>query len=340
MKTTNTPAPTHPRRLALQPAAALALSLAGLALLAASTGVARAQSWPDRPVRLVVPFAPGGAADRVARVTAEQLTSAFGQQFIADNRPGAGGSVGYEIIWRAAPDGYTLGTAGDSATLPPLTQKGVRWDPRDYSAISLLITQPLVLAVHTSVPAKTLQDFIAYARAKPGTLSFGSSGHGHPQHLTGELIRRTANFDMVHVPYKGGGAAITDLVGGQIPVVVLGSSPVIPFHRAGKVRILAVTSARRSATLPDIPTLAEAGVPGIDVSQWIGLVGPPKLPRAMVMRVNVAVVKSMQTPAAREALESVGFEVTTSTPEQMAARFRDTLAGWERLLREIKLKVE
>lgn len=301
---------------------------------------AYAQMPVNRPVRLIVPFAPGGAADRVARVTAERLTATFSQQFVVDNRPGAAGAVGYDMLYRATPDGLTLGTASYSATLIPLVQKGTRWDPREFSAISLLTIEPLVLAVHTSVPAKALPEFIAYTRTKPGAISFGSSGHGHPQHLTGELIKRAGGIDMTHVPFKGGGAAIIDLVGGHIQAAVLGSSPVIPLNRAGRVRILAVTSAKRSPTIPEVPTLAESGITGIDIVQWIGPVGPPKLSKALVERLNGAIVNALQASATRGALESTGAEVESSTPEQLVARFRETMQRWEQPVRELKLAIE
>jgi tripartite-type tricarboxylate transporter receptor subunit TctC len=321
-------------------AVAVTLAVGTLCATPASAQRAAAGTWPERPVRLIVPFAAGGAADRTARVIGERLGAAFGTQFVADNRPGAGGGIGFELLGRAAPDGYTLATGSDSMTLLPYSQKGLTWDPRAFTPISLITTQPLVIAVHTSVPATTLKEFIALARAKPGHYAYGTSGHGHPQHLTGEMIKRAGGFDMTHVPYKGGGAAITDLIGGQIPVVVLGSSPAIPHHRAGKIRILAVTTAKRSPALPDVPTLEEAGVRGIDVAQWIGLIGPPKLPRDLVTRLNSAVVQGLAHAPTREALEAAGFDAAPSTPEQLGIRVRETMARWERLLKDVKVTFE
>jgi tripartite-type tricarboxylate transporter receptor subunit TctC len=300
-----------------------------------------AQVYPARPVRVIAPMAPGGAADLIARSIAERLGASLGQQFVVDNRPGAAGTIGLETLSRAAPDGYTLGSGSETMTVLPFTQKGVAWDPRtSFAPISLVSTQPLVLAVHASVPATSVAELVAYARARPGRLVFGSSGHGHSQHLTGEMIKRTAGFDMTHVPYKGGGAAIVDLVGGQIPAAVLGSSSVIPYHRSGKVRILAVTAAKRSSVLPDVPTLAEVGVKGIDVSQTLGIYGPAKLPTPLVTRLNAEVARALASPAVRERLESAGFDATPSTPQELGEQVRANFERWGRLIAELGLKFE
>ena len=310
--------------------------------VAACLPPAHAQGWkPDKPIRLIVPFAPGGAADVVSRVVAERLTAALGQQVVPDNRTGASGTIGFEILAKAAPDGYTITEASDAATVSPFIYRKLTWDPRtSFAPISLLTTQPLVLAVSASVRAATIQEFIALARAKPGFYSFGSSGTGHPQHLTGELIKKVAGFDMNHVPYKGGGQAIIDLVGGQIPVAVLGSSPVIPYHRVGKVKILAVTAKKRSAALPEVPTLAEAGIAGIDVSQWLSLVAPAKTPQAIIARLNAEVVRILAVPATRDKLEAAGFEVTPSSPQELATLIRDSMARWGPLVKELKLELD
>lgn len=299
-----------------------------------------AQKWqPDKPIRLIVPFVPGGAADVVSRLVAERLAAALGQQVIVDNRPGAAGTLGLEMLAKAAPDGYTLGEAGDTATVLPLIYRKLKWDPRrDFAPVGMMTVQPLVFAVAASVPAATMQEFIALARAKPGTFVFGSSGNGHPQHLTGELIKKVAGIQMNHVPYKGGGQAIIDLVGGQIPAVVLGSSPVIPYHRAGKVKILVVTSKRRSIALPEIPTLAEAGVPGIDVSQWLSLAAPAKTPAAIIARLNGELAKILVQPSAREKLQAAGFEATASTPQELGTMWRDNMTRWGPLVKELKLE--
>jgi tripartite-type tricarboxylate transporter receptor subunit TctC len=303
---------------------------------------AHAQKWqPDKPIRLIVPYVPGGAADVVSRLMAERLSVALGQQVIADNRPGATGTIALDTLAKAAPDGYTIANVGDSATILPFIYRKLTWDPRtSFAPISLMTTQPLVLAVHASVPAATAKDFFALARAKPGYFVFGSSGTGNSQHLAGELIKKVAGISMNHVPYKGGGQAIVDLVGGQIPVAVLGSSPVIPYHRAGKVRILAVTAKKRSPALPEVPTLAEVGVPGIDVSQWLSLAAPAKTPKEIVARLNAEIAKILAAPATREKLESIGFEVTPGTPQELATMYRDGMTRWGPLVKELKLELD
>jgi tripartite-type tricarboxylate transporter receptor subunit TctC len=310
--------------------------------MCASTACCHAQEWkPDKPVRLIVAYVPGGAADLISRTMAERLSVALGQQVIADNRPGAGGTIAYDMLAKAAPDGYTLATVGDTATIMPFVYRKLTWDPRtSFTPVSLMTTQPLVLAVHASVPAATVKEFIALARAKPGFYVFGSSGTGNSQHLTGELFKKAAGVQMTHVPYKGGGQAIVDLVGGQIPAAVLGSSPVIPYHRAGKVRILAVTALKRSAAVPEVPTLAESGIAGIDVSQWLSLAAPAKTPPVIVARLNAEIAKILAAPATLDKLQAAGFEATPSTPSQLAAMYRDGMARWGPLVKELKLELD
>jgi len=311
-----------------------------VAVLLLLASAAHAQPYPSKPLRVIASFAAGGAADLISRTVADRLSAALGQQVIVDNRAGAGGALGLELLARVAPDGYTLGTGSEAMTALPYTHKGLNWDPRtSFTAISLMSTQPLVLAVHASLLVKSFEEFVAYAKARPKQLTFGSSGHGHSQHLTGEMIKKAAGFDMTHVPYKGGAQAIVDLVGGQIPVAVLGSSPVIPYHRAGKVRTLVVTSAKRSAALPDVPTLAEAGVQDIDVSQTIGMFGPAKLPKDIVARLNAEIGKILATSAVRERLAAAGFEASPSSPEQLAAMMRGNYERWGLLISDLKLQL-
>jgi tripartite-type tricarboxylate transporter receptor subunit TctC len=315
-----------------------------LPLLAFALGATQAHAQtrqPDKPIRWIVGTPPGGAADVVSRLIAERLSAARGQQVVVDNRTGAAATIAYDMLAKSAPDGYTIGTVGDSATILPFIYRKLTWDPRtSFAPITVMTTQPLVLAVHASVPAVTAQEFIALARAKPGFYAFGSSGTGNSQHLTGELIKKVAGFNMNHVPYKGGGQAIVDLVGGQIPVAVLGSSPVIPYHRAGKVKILAVTAKKRSAAVPEVPTLAEVGVPGIDVSQWLTLAAPAKIPPNIVARFNAEIAKILAAPAMRDKLQAAGFEPAPSTPQELAVMYRDGMARWGPLVKELKLELE
>jgi tripartite-type tricarboxylate transporter receptor subunit TctC len=318
------------------PAVPLACFVFLLPALGASP--ANAQTWPAKPVRLVVPYVPGGATDLVSRTVAERLTTVFGQQVVVDNRPGATGTIAFDGVAKSTPDGYTLITAADSLTLLPSVFKNITFDPRtSFTPIALMSTQPLVFAVHIAVPAATVKEFIALAKAKPGTLSFASSGIGTSQHLTGELLKKITGIDMQHVGYKGGGQAIVDLSGGQIPAAVLGSSTVIPQMKAGRVRILAVTSKARSAALPNVPTLAESGVTGIDVYQWTAMLAPAKTPKALIAKLNSDVVGVLQQPAVRERLAVAGFEAQAGSPSEVESLIRDGMVQWGKLIKELKL---
>ncbi len=313
-----------------------AISFLVLSLFAVNT--AQAQAWPSKPVRLVVPYVPGGATDLVSRTIAERLTAVLGQQVVVDNRPGATGTIAFDGVAKSSPDGYTLITAADSLTLLPSMFKTITFDPRtSFAPIALMSTQPLVLAVHVSVPVANIKEFLVYARAKPGTLSFGSSGTGTSQHLSGELIKKMTGIDMTHVPYKGGGQAIVDLAGGQVPAAVLGSSTVIPQVKTGRVRILAVTSKKRSTALPDVPTLAESGLSGFDVYQWTALLAPAKTPKTLIARLNADVIGILKQPVVRERLESAGFEPQAGSPQDVEVLIRDGMARWSALVKELKL---
>ncbi|MGH8617729.1 MAG: tripartite tricarboxylate transporter substrate binding protein [Burkholderiales bacterium] len=319
------------------PRGTVAFCCAFSGLLAAALP-ACAQTWPTKPVRLVVPYVPGGATDLVSRTVAERLTGVLGQQVVVDNRPGATGTIAFDGVAKSTPDGYTLITAADSLTLLPSIFKGITFDPRtSFTPIALMSTQPLVLAVHVSTPAKTVKEFIALAKAKPGTLTFASSGIGTSQHLSGELIKKMTGIDMQHVGYKGGGQAIIDLSGGQVPAAVLGSSTVIPQAKAGRVRILAVTSKKRSAALPDVPTLAESGLAGFDVYQWTAMLAPAKTPKPIIAKLNADVVSVLKQPAVRERLEQAGFEAQAGSPAEVEALIRDGMAQWGKLVKELKL---
>ena len=321
----------------------MSFTLAAVALLALplfAMNAAQAQTWPAKPVRLVVPYVPGGATDLVSRTIAERLTTVVGQQVVVDNRPGATGTIAFDGVAKSSPDGYTLITAADSLTLLPSMFKTITFDPRtSFAPIALMSTQPLVLAVHASLPAANFKEFLAYAKAKPGTLTFGSSGTGTSQHLSGELIKKMTGIDMTHVPYKGGGQAIVDLAGGQVPAAVLGSSTVIPQTKTGRVRILAVTSKKRSAALPDVPTLAESGLTGFDVFQWTALLAPAKTPKALINKLNADVIGILKQPVVRERLESAGFEPQAGSPQGVEILIREGMARWSTLVGELKLQL-
>ena len=313
-------------------------ALAALTVCAADVA---AQTWqPVKPIRLVVPYVPGGATDLVSRAVAERLTAALGQQVVVDNRPGATGTIAFDSVAKSTPDGYTLITAADSLTLLPSVFKSITFDPRtSFTPIALMSTQPLVLAVHALVQANNFKEFVALAKAKPGTLTFGSSGTGTSQHLSGELIKKMSGIDMTHVPYKGGGQAIVELAGGQLPAAVLGSSTVIPQAKAGRVRILAVTSKKRSAALPDVPTLAESGLAGFDVYQWTAILAPAKTPKAIITRLNADLIGILKQPVVRERLESAGFEPQTGSPQEVEKLIREGMERWGKLIQELNLQL-
>jgi tripartite-type tricarboxylate transporter receptor subunit TctC len=301
--------------------------LAGM--LAAS--VACAQAWPTKPVRFVVPFPPGGSTDVAARVVAERLTRALGQQFLVDNRAGAVGAIGTAEVARATPDGYTILFAADPVSTLHLVMKDLQFNVlRDFVPVTQVTTQPLAVAVHPSLGAKSIQQLVALAKASPGKLSFAHSGVGSGQHLTGELFKKLAGIDMQQVPYKGGGPAVQDLVGGQVPVGVLGSTPLIPHHKAGRIQILAFTSKSRFATLPDVPTLHEAGY-AVDTGQWLGLLAPRGIPVNVVSALYAETKKVLQLEEVKTRLMDAALLAVGSTPEEFAALIRSETETWTRL---------
>jgi tripartite-type tricarboxylate transporter receptor subunit TctC len=290
-------------------------------------------------VRLVVAVAPGGAVDLVTRTVAERLTAAFGKQFIVDNRPGAMSSIAVDLVSKAAPDGYTLLATSDTIALLPSLYPKLAFDVEtSFAPIVLMTTQPLALGVHASVPATNLKELAALSKAKPGTLSFASSSA--MQHMTGELIKRQAAIDMVHVAYKGGGLAIIDLVAGQVPAAVLGSSQMIVHSRTGRVRVLGVTSATRSPALPDVPTLGESGLKGFDVYQWIILLAPAKTPPEIVARLNAETTRALNESAVRERLQAAGLDAKGGSPTEVQALIRRERTRWAQLIKELGLKAD
>ena len=314
----------------------LSISLLWLLLAAAQAG---AQAWPAKPVRFIVPFPPGGSTDVAARTLADRLGQAMGAQFVVENRAGGGGAIGTTEVARATPDGYTILFAADPVTTLNLVVKNLSYDTlRDFVAITQVTTQPLAVAVHSSVPAKNIGELITYARANPGKLSFCHSGTGTGQHMSGELLKKLAGIDIVHVPYKGGGPAVQDLIGGQVPMGVLGSTPLIPHHKAGRIRILAFTSKERFAAMPDVPTLHESGFPGFDTSQWLGLLAPRGTAAEVVQRLHVETAKALALPEVRERLAQSALVPVGNTPEQFAAVIRADIERWGKLARELKIE--
>jgi tripartite-type tricarboxylate transporter receptor subunit TctC len=298
-----------------------------------------AQTWPAKPVRFIVPFPPGGSTDVAARTVAEKLSRALGQQVVVDNRGGGGGAIGTVEAARAAADGYTLLFVADPVITLHLVVKNVQFDmQRDFAAITQVTTQPIAVAVHSSVPVKSVQELVAYAKANPGKLSFAHSGTGSGQHMSGELFKKMAGIDIVHIPYKGGGPAVQDLVAGQVPMGVLGSTPLIPHHKSGRIRIIAFTSKERFAPMPEIPTLHESGLAGFDTTQWLGILAPKGTPAEIISRVHVETAKALALPEVKERLAQAALQAVGSTPKEFEALIRADLERWSAIARELKLE--
>lgn len=313
-------------------------TLAGLVTLcwaAAGWPQGGATVYPERPVRLVVPFPAGGGTDILARALSQQLSEAIGQPVVIENRGGAGGTIGSELVARAAPDGYTLlmGTVGTHAINASL-YPNLPYDPLgNFAAVTMIAVVPNLLVVHPSVPARTVADLMALARTKPGRINFGSSGSGTSGHLAAELLRTAARIDIVHVPYKGAGPALTSLVGGEVDMLFSNISVVLPAVRAGRLRALAVASSSRSALVPELPTVAESGLPGFEASSWYGLLAPARTPPAIVMSLYKQVVRVLRSPQVLSRFSGEGAEPVGNTPEEFARQIRADIAKWAKVVR-------
>jgi tripartite-type tricarboxylate transporter receptor subunit TctC len=278
----------------------------------------------------------------VGRALAQKLAEAWGYQVVVDNRGGAGGVLGTVIAKQAAPDGYTL-LLGTSAgmVLNPLLMKKLPYDPsRDFAPVSLVIVNPQVLVVHPSLPATNVREFIALAKARPGQLNFGSSGVGTPNHLGGEMLKAMAGIDIVHVPYKGGAASIADLIAGQVQLVFSSAPSVVPHVRGGRLRALAVGSAKRTPALPDVPTVAESGVPGYEYTTWYGIFAPAGTPAPILARLNAEIVRILAAPELTQRFQSQGGDPASSTPQELAAYMREEAARWDRVIRTAGIRIE
>lgn len=298
--------------------------------------------FPTKPLRLIVPYPPGGGNDALARMVGQRMSEVVGQQVVVDNRAGAGGLIGATLAISAAPDGYTLflGSIGNLAHNPAL-KPGLSYSPpRDFAPISLLATSSFMLAVHPAVTAKSVRELIALAKASPGKLTFASAGTGSSLHMTGELFKYATGTDMLHVPYKGTGPAITDLIGGRVNVIFSTMPPVLPHVKSGKLRALGVTSAKRAAAAPDVPTVAESGVPGFDVSNWQGLLAPVKTPGVIVGRLNRDVLAALRLPGMTEALGAQGLESAPGTPGQFGALIKSEIIKYTQLVKAAGIKVD
>jgi tripartite-type tricarboxylate transporter receptor subunit TctC len=314
---------------------------AGDVVLVVAAAGASAQAWPDKPIRMVVGFPPGGAADILGRVASQRLAESLGQQVVVDNRGGAGGLIATEIAARAAPDGYTFLFTSIPHVINPWLYRKVGYDAvRDFDPVIQFVAVPLLLASTNAFPAKSVKELIAVARAKPGTINYASAGAGSSSHLAVELFKQMAGVDLVHVPYKGTGPLITDLIAGQVSVTIASIVPLLPQVRAGKLRGLAVTGRARSGALPELPTIAEAGVPGYDVTNWFGVLAPARTPKAIVTRVNAELNRSLQTPEVKAALSAQGADAAGGTPEAFAAMIRADLPKWEKVVKASGARVD
>jgi tripartite-type tricarboxylate transporter receptor subunit TctC len=303
---------------------------------------AAAQSYPSKPIRLIVPFAAGGGNDNVARLVGKRLADGLGQPVLVDNRPGAGGVVGAELAAKSAPDGYTLflGGVGSHAINPNLHEK-LPYDPiKDFAPVALLAQAPLVLVVHPSVPAKSVAELTAYARAHPGKLNFASNGNGSSSQLAAVMFDSMAGVEMVHVPYKGLSPALADLLSGQVQLMFSSVVAILPHIKAGKLRGLAVTGAKRLASLPELPTIAESGLPGYEASSWYGILAPAGTPRDIVMKLNAGLAKALEQPEVRNSLLAEGAEPVGGSPEAFAAHIRAEKERLGKLIRDAKIRLE
>jgi tripartite-type tricarboxylate transporter receptor subunit TctC len=311
------------------------------AALLCIAGAAAAQTYPVKPIRMLIGFAPGGGTDIVGRIVAQKLGEALGHQVIADNRAGASGQLAAELVAKAAPDGYTIMMAHIAAIsiLPSLSK--LPYDPlKDFAPISLAAIGPNLLVVHPSLPVRSVKELIALAKARPGELQFASAGAGTVQHLAGELFKLQAKVDMLHVPYKGSGQSIVDLIAGQVHMDFDSVPPVINYVRQGRLRALAVTSAKRFSLLPDIRTIEESGVPGFDMSTWWGLVAPAAMGKDAIGRLQTETVKLLRQPDVKEKIAFAGAETVGNTPEEFAAYIRTETAKYARIVKAANIKLE
>ncbi|HYC44425.1 MAG TPA: tripartite tricarboxylate transporter substrate binding protein [Burkholderiales bacterium] len=311
------------------------VALAACALPAAS------QSFPNRPIRFVVPFGPGGPADIAARIVSSKATDILGQPMVIDNRPGAGGVTGSEIVARARPDGHTLLLCSTSVLVfNPLVMPKVPYDPlRDFTHLSLVMSGPYLLLVHPSFPAKDVKELIAVAKSKPGGLNFGSAGLGSAAHLTGERFKSMAGIDMTHVPYKGSGAAAVDLMAGQLHLVFEAVASSLPHVKAGRLRALAVSSLERFALTPNLPTIHESGVSGFESITWQGICAPAGVPKPVVATLNRAIAQAVRSPEAAERLAALGGQAVGNSPEQFLAHVKAEIPRWAKAIKESGAKI-
>jgi tripartite-type tricarboxylate transporter receptor subunit TctC len=318
-----------------------ALGAIAASLLLLLSSAVQAQNYPTKPVKLVVPFAPGGSVDIVARIVGQQLGEDLGQSIVVENRAGAGGNIGFEAVAKAKPDGYTLAMASSTMAVNVSLYRTIGYDPlKDFAPISLIALQPNVLMVNPSLPVKSVAELIAYAKANPGALNFGSSGIGASQHLAAELFKSRTGADMVHVAYKGGGPAMADLVAGRVQLMFETIPNSISYIQSGQLRALAVTVDERSKQLPDVPTMSESGVKGYVSRGWLGVMAPAGTPQPIIDKLNAAVLKAVATPAVTKRLTELGLEIKTSTPAEFSAFIASEVKDFRTLITDAKIPME
>lgn len=321
-----------------------ALTLAAAMAASATLGVthhAHAQGYPSKPVRVIVPAPAGGNADAVARTVFERVSAMLGQPFVIENKPGAAGNIGMEMAATTPADGYTLVEVITANTINATLYPKLTFDlTRDFVPVGLAAALPLILVVHPSVPASSMQELIAHARKNPGKLNYASAGSGTGGHLSAELFKGMAGLDITHVPYKGSTPAVTDLIGGSVDLFFDGMPSALPHVQAGRLRVLAITTSKRSATVPDVPTMAEAGLPGFEVSLWLGFMAPAGTPLDVVARLNNAINDAVASAPVRERFRRLGLEPLTGTPQEFGALIRSEIAKWAPIIRKAGAKVD
>ena len=312
-----------------------AIALAGVAATLALPGAAAAQEWPGRNVRIIVPFAPGGSTDAIARIVAYRLSEIWGQQMVVENRGGGASNIGHEAVARAEPDGYTILIASLPLAVNRFLFGALSYDPvADLAPVSLICTYPNVMTVPNSSPAKSVMEFIAHAKANRGKITFASSGNGTSVHLSGELFKRSAGIEMTHVPYRGGGPAVNDLIPGRVDVMFNTIGTALPLVRGGQLRGLAVTTAERFRTAPELPTISESGLPGFDVSSWFAFFVPARTPSDIVRKIQAGTARILAEPAIMDRIERLGVAPKSSTPEALAAHLRSEMDKWGPVIKQ------
>ena len=320
----------------------MGLVMRALLLLVACIALAHAQPYPSKPSRIIVGFTAGGPSDIVARIVAQQLTERMGQSFIVENRVGATGTIGAELVAKAPPDGYALYLASQTThAVAPYMYAKIGYDPlKDFATVVRVVHNPLLMVVNPSFPVTSIKELIALAKARPGQINFATGGIGSSPHMSMELFKSMTRIDMVPIHYKGDGAAIIDVIGGQVPMLTSSMSALMPYVKSGKMRGIAVTSMKRSTVAPEFPTIAESGLAGFEVITWFGILAPAATPKEIVNRLNNEIVAAVSLPNVREQLTKMGFEIVANTPEQYAVFLREENVKWGKVVKDLGLRAE